>query len=232
MSLKNFEDTLKNIENDKMLMSYGENQNVINNILSVVNLVQTLETVIRSDRSPDSFTINISNKVMELGQIVVAYGNQRLMEKGISAGANRGQQFNPFMAGNPMFSQQMYYPSMMQQFSQQPQMQQQPIQQQYTQHSMMQQPMNISMPQTQQQQPVQTSMAASQNVQQSELPTQPKVEEPVKNTESEIKSVEKPKSEEKSTSKSAGFSLPGLDGGAPEGKALGRDYLIKLLEEK
>lgn len=242
MLLKDFEDTLKNIENDRMLMSYGDNQNVVSSILSVVNLVQSLSSFIKSDRVSDMFTFNISSKVMELENIIVMYGNQRLLERGISMQGNR--QFNPSMQQQPMYNPQMYYQNMNnmynpmmggmpQQQQQMPQMPQQGYNPMMA-NNMPQQPMQPQMPQYEQPaqqappQPAPTP-APAQNAQPAAKPAAAPKPAVNNSDDDDDAPVQAPPPKKDSA---PSFSLPGMSGGGEGGEsARGRDYLLKLLEE-
>lgn len=211
MLLKNFEDMLKNIESDKMLMSYGDNPYIVNSILSVVNMVQSLSNAIKSDRVSDMFSFTISNKILELESLVVMHGQQRLMERGINVQGNM-QYFNPAMQNQQMFNPMQF--------------QQQPVFQQ----PMYQQPM------PQMQQPMQPQYAAqpapqmAQPPQQPAPPPQPAAATPASGAQqpNEPKPVIDTSQKSSSGGGSAGFSLPGAGNGNE--KAVGRDYLLKLLE--
>lgn len=221
MLLKDFEDTLKNIENDRMLMSYGDNSSVVNNILSIVNMTQSLSNVIKADRMNDMLSFNLSNKLMEIENIVVMYGYQRLSERGINVQAGVQQQFSPMqpnmMMGMPygqmpnmMMGQQMYAPQM---YPQQPMMQQPYMQQPMPQQQMPQQPM---------------PQAAAPQPAPQPAPAPAPAPKPVPKPEPVVNTAPQPKA---SSSSSSGGGLPGMGGGDNE-KAAGRDFLLKLLEEK
>ena len=207
--LNELENMLRNLENDRMLMSYGDNQAVVNSILSVVNMVQGLSSLMRSDRVNDMFALNVSNKIMELENIVSMYGSQRLMERGLGRGMGGMQQpmYNP-MGSQPMYNQQMYAPNMMYN-----PMAQQPMQQPMPQ-MMPQQPM----PQMQQQMAQPAAAPAPVAPAPPVMNAAPEPPKPVANADGEAKPAA-----------AASFSLPGMGG---DEKAAGRDYLLALLGEK
>ncbi len=213
--LKDFEDTLKNIENDRMLMSYGNNQETVNNILSIVNIVQSAQSLIKMDRMPDMFSMSVSGKLMELENLVITLGYQRLMERGINVQPNMRGQFNPMMPNMPMYNQPMPqfmpqtppmqyggYPPQPQQFPQQQYVQQQYPQQQFQQQA----PPPMAPP---------TAAATPPSSPPATAPTPPP---------KTVSTASKP------SSGGAG-ALPGMGGGGDE-KAAGRDFLLQLLSEK
>lgn len=231
MLLKDFEDTLKNIEQDRMLMSYGNNQETVNSILSIVNMVQSAQNLVRTDRSNDMFSMSVSSKLMELENVIVTLGYQRLMERGINVGANMRQQFNPMMPSMPMYNQPMNYPNMPM-YQPQPQQMYMPQQQQfdpqYSQPMPQQQPQYAPMPpqqaQTvapQQAAPVQQAAAPAPAPKPQPAPAPAPAPKPVVNT------APKP-----AASSSSSGGLPGMGGGSDEKAAVGRDFLLKLLEDK
>lgn len=237
MLLKEFEDVLKNIEADSVLMSYGNNKETINSILSIVNLIQSASTVISTDRGNDMFTNIISNKILELEGIVVAQGCQRLQERGINIQQYMGNATNiPTMPmyNNPMFYANMYNPM---QAPAQPQMPMQP--QQFA--PPIAQPFITPPPQPQyvpiqpnpQQQPTQQPITPPPPQQQTApQPVPPQAVPP--QAEKTNQSATPPQTNTVSTPKSTNndFVLPGAGGASSGESAAGRDYLLKLLQDK
>ena len=212
--LNDFENMLRNLVNDKMLMSYGDNQMVVNSILSIVNMIQSISSIMQSDRVNDMFTLNVSNKIMELEGIVTMYGSQRLMSRGIqSMGMQPGM--NPFMGGQPMYNQPMYAPNMMYNANM-PQMPQMP----YPPQGYPQMPQQMpQMPQ----QPAPQAPMPQQQAAPAPAPAAAAAPPPVVNN-----AGEKPASGGGGAG-GATFSFPGAGG---DEKAAGRDYLLALLGEK
>ena len=83
MLLDDFENALKKLEADKMLMAYGDNSVVINNLLAIINNVQGLSNTLKGDRYSDFFKMSITAKNAELERIIVTNGLMRLNERGI-----------------------------------------------------------------------------------------------------------------------------------------------------
>jgi len=229
MLLKDFENALKNIENDKMIMSYGNNQSVVSGVLSVVSLVDQVSSLVRADRINDMFSYNMANKVSELEQMVINLGMQRLMNSGINV-TGIVQGINPYMGQsgmgmygggyNPMMFNPMQQPmyngimpesapqgyAPMQGFAQ---MTPPPPPQGY-----------VPMPQPQQgyaaPQPAQSQPAPA--------PVQPRP------APAPQKPVGESAPQGGGGSMAMGGALPGMGGGGDE-KAAGRDYLLKLLND-
>lgn len=223
MLLKDFEDTLKNIENDKMLMSYGNNQEVVNNILSIVNMVQSAQSLLKMDRTPDMFSMSLTSKFMELENLIVTLGYQRLMERGINVQSGMRGQFNPMMPNMPMYNQPM--PQFMPQTP--PQM---PYYAAYPQQQYPQQPQQPQQAAPQQQ----TATPPPPQPQQAAAPTPPPAAAPATapsppSKPTEVVDTAKPKSASGGAGAMGG--LPGMGGGGDE-KAAGRDFLLQLLSEK
>ncbi|MDD2226996.1 MAG: hypothetical protein PHH71_00220 [Clostridia bacterium] len=231
MLLREFEDILRNIEADRSLMSYGTNKETVNSILSIVNLLQSALNVVSLDRSNDMFTNIIANKLLELEEIVVSQGSQRLFEHGINL--QQYAQYVPKMPtastfNNPYFYNRMYSsmqmpPSMpTPQFIPAPQFAPQP------QYAPAPQPQFIPTdpitpppaPQAPQEQPPQPQVP-QQPQQPQPAPTAPQPAPDIKNSTSQ-------------TSPKPSFDdvLPGASSGSEGDKAAGRDYLLQLLQEK
>ena len=214
MMLNEFDNMLKNLANDRMLMSYGNNLTVVNNLISVVNYVHGLSGIIQTDRMNDMFAMSLGSKMMELENIVVMLGTQRLMACGLMGGASGGmpQPMSPIAANTPMYNQQMYYPMMnnmqMQQPMQMPQMQM------------------PQMPQMQQPMP-QVQPAAAPPPMPPQSHGQPAPQSPIAPPARETGSAPSG-----STGGGVTFGFPGMGGGGSNEKAEGRDYLLKLLSEK
>ncbi len=216
MLLKDFEETLKNISNDNMIMLYGDNMIVINNLLSITNIVDTLMTLVRNDRSNSMLRMNLSQKLGEIESILVNQGAHMLAERGINISHGF---FNPMQS-----QQQMYYNQNM--F---------PPQQMYN-NSMYQQPMfNQQQPDLKNPPPITPQMPSSPP-QYQQPQSQPVFTNKVENPSTpEVALPPKPTAQKSSGSSNAGvnnFALPGLNGGSDNAKAAGRDYLLKLLEDR
>ncbi|MCL2539895.1 MAG: hypothetical protein FWE53_00465 [Firmicutes bacterium] len=227
--LNDFENMLRNIENDRMMMSFGDNLAVVNSIRSIVSMVQSLGSFIRNDKVNDMFTFNVANKIMELESIVAMYGQQRITERGLHKSVGYGmQQPMPFMPNSPMMQQPMM-PNMMYNANTMfaPQM---PMQQPYMQPQMpqyvppMQQPAYPAAPAPMPQYAPEPAAAPA---------PAPPAPAPAPAAPQPAAAAAKPAVD---TSKPAGgpaaaFNLPGMGGGDGE-KAAGRDYLLALLGEK
>lgn len=220
MLIKDLENALKNIENDSMLMSYGDNLIVVNNILSIINIIQTLSSIIKGDRNNSMLKMSLQAKVMELENIVLTQGVQLLMERGINVGIGQSvmnpmqnpmMMYNP-MSFNPMMQTQMFNPMMQQAPMYNPMMQQAPMQQ-------------MQMPQQPQMQP-----QSAPQPQPAPQPAPQPTPQPAPQPQPAPEPAPQPTSQPSSKPSSAGFSLPGL--GGSEEKAAGRDFLLKLLEER
>ncbi|MDR0850839.1 MAG: hypothetical protein LBN07_05205 [Christensenellaceae bacterium] len=229
MQLKEFADALRNIENDRMIMSYGNNAAVVGSILSVVDLVQSLSRVMRQDRQSDMFSMNVSNQLMQFESSVIMFGMQRLSQNGI----NLPPQLSPY-GQQPMYNQPAYNPNMMysgapsfggmtqqyqQQYQQQPQYQA-PQQPQYQQQPQAQ-------PQYQAAPPPQPAPAPPPQVAPAPAPAPKPAPKPVINDDDD----DAPQAKPIGGNKGASMNLPGMGGGGDE-KAAGRDYLLQLLGDK
>lgn len=244
MQLKEFADSLRNIENDRMMMSYGNNAAVVGSILSVVDLVQSLTRVTKQDRLNDMFKMNVSNQLMQLESSVIMFGMQRLAQNGI----NLPPQMAPY-GQQPMYNQPTYNPNMMysgasnnfgmgqqQQFQQQQfqQPQFQPQAQPQFQQPQFQQPQQAQYQQPQGQPQYQAAPAPQQQAP-AAAPAAPAAAapapkpKPVVNTGDDDDAPQaKPAA---GGNKGASMGLPGMGGGSDE-KAAGRDYLLELLGDK
>lgn len=240
MILNVFETQLKNIANDKMQMSYGNNYGVVNGLLAIVSALQTLSSAVQAGGMNDMFSMSVNSKITELESMVAMLGGQRLMSCGINVQPMMGGMgtINPFMANTPMYNQQFpmmgFNPMMgasssmfqpMQQMQQQmPQMMQQ-MPQQMQQMQQMQQQMQAPMQMQQSAPPMQAAPAY-----QAPAPAPIKMPAPQPQAPSRL--------DEPVANRGGGgggaasdFALPGMGGGADEAAA-GRDYLLKLLSEK
>jgi len=243
MLLKEFEDILRNIEADRALMSYGTNQETVNSILSIVNLLQSALNVISLDRGNDMFTNTIANKLLELEEIVVSQGSQRLYERGINL--QQYVQYVPKMSNaptfnNPYFNDRMYSPMQMPsmpapqfmlapQFAPQPQYIPQP---QFIPADPVNPPQAPQVvPQVPQEQ--QIPQAAPQMPQMPQVPQQSQQPQPATVvSQPELAQDIKDSKPQASSQSSFGDVLPGASGGSEGEKAAGRDYLLQLLQEK
>jgi len=227
LPIKDFINALNNMQNDRMLMSYGNNQSVIGGILAVASTIDQIATAVRSDRINDPFTFNMSNEFTRAEQMVVELGIQRLAGNGINVGnmvsggmymgQNNMGMYNPYAN---MGMQPMYGGNMMPDggFGMQGGFAPPPMQAAY-------QPMPQQQPQ-QSYAPPAAPPAANQNI------PQPAAQQ---RTGSSLDAPIQPNASAGSygggATSGAAFNLPGMGSGGPD-KAAGRDYLLKLLEDK
>ncbi|MCL2756402.1 MAG: hypothetical protein FWE45_05135 [Firmicutes bacterium] len=246
MILSSFDNTLKQIASDKNLMANVTCFNVVKDLMAMVHAVQALASA--NQGSNDILQVNISAKLTECESIITTFGMQRLAACGALSGGNQQQmhqQPQPFTPNTQMHNQNFYYPTMgqMQQapMPQQPQVMAQP-QQQIT---PMPQPQVMAQPQQIVQQPVHqpTPMPQPQPVQQPQVAPQPAPQmqqapaapQPIQQPQPQFTPQEQSAQQAPASGGESimGFSsLPGMGGGGGGDKpAVGRDYILKLLNE-
>ncbi|MCL2570201.1 MAG: hypothetical protein FWE16_03260 [Firmicutes bacterium] len=216
MILGSFDNMLKTISNDQQQMSFGNNFNVVRELMNIVSQVQHFAHSIQSSSVNDMLSMNLSGKLQEIESIITTFGMQRLMANGINTGGM--QQNAPFMPNNPMHNQNFYYPSM----------------------GMGMPNMQMQQPQMMQPQPPQMQQAAppSPPVPQPPVQAPPSTPPPaptpqplMQDTSGDVAPAPS-SSGGGSSGPASSFTLPGLGGGGGDDKpAPGRDYLLKLLSD-
>ena len=239
MVLSNFDNMLKTISNDRAIMSNGNSFNVVRDLMTLVSAVQNMANVAGGN---DMLSMSLMGKISELESIISIFGPQRLAAYGINAGGMAMGGVQPFMPGNPMQNQSFVYPTMGQQMygggyaqpAMAPPMQAMPHPSQHvapafpTEHAQSI-PMN-----PQQSAPMPPQMATSP-----ELPPSQMVASPP--SFSQNAGAPPPTSQVQGAPSFSGSSLlggalpaslPGAGNGAGDKPAIGRDYLLKLLDER
>lgn len=84
MNFREFEAALANIERDRRLMTQGDNQGIVNTLISMALSIQHLQRAISDDRLGSEFVFLLSNKLAELESVVMTGGYQALADRGVN----------------------------------------------------------------------------------------------------------------------------------------------------
>ena len=177
MILTSFDNMLKTIINDKSLMADASRFNVVRELMSIVNSVQSLASSVDGGNMNDMLIVSIKGKLIELESIITTFGSQRLASIGIMPGTQPQQM--PFMPNAPMHNQNLYYPTMGQHMYGQPmgQMYAQPHMQPHM-HPQSPPPMMQQQQQSQQPQPPQAQQSNQQQNSSMSIPQPPQPASP------------------------------------------------------
>lgn len=116
MILGGFDNTLKTLSADRTVMSNANSFNVVRDLMTIVNSVQGLAGAVANSNIHDMLAMSLMGKISELESIITMFGNQRLTTFGINTMPNPMMgSMQPIMPGMQMHNQSFYYPTMGQQ---------------------------------------------------------------------------------------------------------------------
>jgi len=214
MTLAALNNSLQMAFRDSVLMSSPSHYKALTDMANLAQSVQSLSGMVMAGNNGDTLSMMLVEKVREIENILATFGPQRLQSFGVNVGMQPGM--SPFSA-TPIQNQSFQYPTMGQHAP--------PVQPHY-QQPMQPHPQPVAPPPMAPPVQVPPPMPEAPPVQAAPPPV---AHAPV----SEAPPPAPPPSGGGGGQASVFMALPGMGGGGDDGKpALGRDYILKVLQGK